>query len=319
MCTVKNGTKRKCDNTSTDRPHAKQKCTVKNISGSKSDDISEVQMDPHVYDPRKDGVWPFQFHSVDQQWQRNACSTLGIDFIQPNGLSPGGPTVPLTRPDPKDIVQISGDGNCMFRAFSYIISGSQNHHMKVREAILKHMEKIAPLMLKHIDTYTSVPDYISGTKMNLDRTWGTQYELYALSHLLGTSIFTYLIAPNPSHSNWVRYAPHNVQRTLSDDKTKQAMYIRNVLVHYEVVGSVKKHSNGAPPLHKTDNNLTTKPSNTDETRTKTTSGKHPNTAQTEGDDTRSAQTTIATIANRSDSSDIFHSVICNGSKVPVPF
>ena len=25
-------------------------------------------------------VWPFRFHSVDEQWQHNACATLGLQF-----------------------------------------------------------------------------------------------------------------------------------------------------------------------------------------------------------------------------------------------
>ena len=32
-----------------------------------------------------------------------------------------------------------GDGNCLFRAFSYIITGSENQHLEVRDALLSYI------------------------------------------------------------------------------------------------------------------------------------------------------------------------------------
>ena len=52
-------------------------------------------------------------------------------------------TTPKTQP-------IDGDGNCMFRSVSYVITGSQEHHLGVRAKTLEHMETIAPLILGHI-------------------------------------------------------------------------------------------------------------------------------------------------------------------------
>ena len=36
--------------------------------------------------------------------------------------------------------QILGDGNCLFRCFSVVITGTENHHVAVRREICKHME-----------------------------------------------------------------------------------------------------------------------------------------------------------------------------------
>ena len=42
----------------------------------------------------------------------------------------GGPNAPLTRPNMRSVKRIEGDGNCLFRAFSYnIITGSESQHM----------------------------------------------------------------------------------------------------------------------------------------------------------------------------------------------
>ena len=45
---------------------------------------------------------------------------------------------------------IGGDGNCMFRSVSYVMTGSQEQYLEVRAKTLKHMETIAPLVLGHI-------------------------------------------------------------------------------------------------------------------------------------------------------------------------
>ena len=50
----------------------------------------------HDYNPRDEQVWPFKFYSVDEQWQCNACTTLGLQFVISNRLRPGGPNVDLT-------------------------------------------------------------------------------------------------------------------------------------------------------------------------------------------------------------------------------
>jgi hypothetical protein len=38
-------------------------------------------------------------------------------------------------------VEIRGDGNCGYRSLSYILTGTQDNHVKIRKDILKHLEK----------------------------------------------------------------------------------------------------------------------------------------------------------------------------------
>ena len=71
-------------------------------------------------------------------------NSLGVQFVISNRLRPGGPNVDL-RP-PNHIKRIRGDGNCLFRSFSYIITGSEE---PVRTAILNHMIDIAHFLLGH--------------------------------------------------------------------------------------------------------------------------------------------------------------------------
>ena len=128
---------------------------------------------------------PFRFHSVDVQWQRNACATLGLRFEKPNGVTRGGPDVVLNPPSAANCKAISGDGNCLFRTFSHIICGSEDQHMAVRRAILNHMasERVAPLLLGHLHSYASIAEYTTAKSRDTDGFWGTKVEMLALAHV----------------------------------------------------------------------------------------------------------------------------------------
>ena len=180
-------------------------------------------------------VWPFRFHPVDEQWQRLTCANLGLRFHRKNSVRPGGPDVVLTAPDLRTIKRILGDGNCLFRSLSYIITGSKNQHMAVRAAILQHMVHIAHFLLVHYIDYTSIQEYIQETKMDQACTWGTEIEMLTASHLLQACVVSY----ETGRATWNRHSPHAVDRTLNDDVTQMSVYIRNPPGHFEVVRSVQ--------------------------------------------------------------------------------
>ena len=177
-------------------------------------------------------TWPFRFNPVNEEWQRNSCAIIGLQFVAASGLNMGGPEVTLTRP--RTIQSIQGDGNCLFRALSFIITGSEEQHTLVREAILHHMLQIAHFMLSHhINDHSSVSEYIQHTGMGQDGTWGTDIEILTLAHLLNTCIFVY----TTEQCNWWRYGPQNVDRSLNVDITSISMFIRNPGQHFDVVCS----------------------------------------------------------------------------------
>ena len=181
-------------------------------------------------------VSPFKFHPVDEQWQRNMCAQTGLQFYAITRIRAGGPNVSLTRPDMRTVKRIQGDGNCLFRAFSYIITGSESQHMSVRQAILDHMISIAHFMDRHIVGYSSIQDYIADKKMDQEFTWGTDIEMLALAHLLQTPVISYSV----QHDVWARYAPCHVDRTLVDDLQQMSIYIIHVYNHFNVLCSIRK-------------------------------------------------------------------------------
>ena len=155
---------------------------------AKKSALSEPGKKPGSHDGsrRPANPTPFRFHSVDVQWQRNACATLGLRFEKPNGVTLGGPDVALNPPSAANSKAISGDGNCLFRTFSHIICGSEEQHMAVRLAILNHMasERLAPLLLRgHLHGYASIAEYTAAKNMDRDGFWGTEVEMLALAHV----------------------------------------------------------------------------------------------------------------------------------------
>ena len=57
----------------------------------------------------------FKYNPVDEEWQRETCQALGLNYCGSNGIAPGGPNVSLTSP--LTIRPITGDGNSFFRTF----------------------------------------------------------------------------------------------------------------------------------------------------------------------------------------------------------
>ena len=93
------------------------------------------------------GTSPFRFHPIDEAWQHAACHCVGVNFVTKCDLGEGGPNVPLTHP--RRCRLIKGDGNCLFRSFSYLITGTEQQHAQVRQAIVNHLRFIENWMLPH--------------------------------------------------------------------------------------------------------------------------------------------------------------------------
>ena len=191
----------------------------------------------------------FKYHPVDVEWQQRTCETLGLEYVAPNGITPGGPDVSLTPPI--TFRPIKGDGNCLFRALSFIITGSEEQHMPLRQAIIRHMRSIGQLLWEtqiypDEDYPHGMEEYIAKTRMEHAGAWGTQVEIIALAHLLNTPILTYA-----GTLGWNRYSPSTAYGFLNasqPDGNQMALYIRHSSDHYDVITSLS-HSLGATSMH----------------------------------------------------------------------
>ena len=58
-------------------------------------DADDVQMLPTC---SQSSVCPFRYNHVDSDWQQRTCSAFRLKYIGPNGITPGGPEVCMTKP-----------------------------------------------------------------------------------------------------------------------------------------------------------------------------------------------------------------------------
>ena len=76
---------------------------------------------------------------------------------------------------------LSGDGNCLFRALSYVITGSEQQHIEVRNSLLSYMSSIEAYLVGYGEDghynylqpfgHTTVQSYIDSSGMDRSGTW----------------------------------------------------------------------------------------------------------------------------------------------------
>ena len=164
-------------------------------------------------------------------------------YIGPNGVTPGGQQVPLTRPC--RILNVHSDGNCLFCALLHLITGSEAQHMNVRLGIVAHMRTMGHFLFQegHLaeSQYSGgIEDYIALTTMEQSTVWGTDVELFTFAHLLQIDILSY----SQINNTWQRYSPTlRIVDTMGvmpgeDNNMAMALYIRHIPSHFQVVQSV---------------------------------------------------------------------------------
>ena len=167
----------------------------------------------------------FRYYPGNVEWQQRVCEELQLEYHGPNSIASGSPGTPLTNPT--GFKNIRGDGNCMFKAFSFIITGSEDQHMQVHHAIIQHMRAIGSALwesqissllrnLRRIGevvgdnsqssgtefTTGGINRYIAATGMDRDKTRGSEVEIMVLSHLLNAAVYTY-----DTNNGWSKYIP----------------------------------------------------------------------------------------------------------------
>ena len=104
-------------------------------------------------------------------------------------IFPLRPTIAKLLNEPAILHKITGDGNCLFRALSYIITGRQVYHNVIRNKILDHMSSIGNLLLPYMRM--SLNDYFQSSGMHQEGVWGTDIEIFGACSLLATDIYVY--------------------------------------------------------------------------------------------------------------------------------
>ena len=135
---------------------------------------------------------------------------------------------------------ILGDGNCLFRTLSFIVTGAEEQHMLIRQAIVQHMRSISELLcgshISNIRYPRGIEQYIADNRIERAGSWGSDIEMLTLAHLLNVAVISY----SRTGKQWAKYSPCNVDHALaSSQHDGMSMYIRHTGDHFDVVTSVK--------------------------------------------------------------------------------
>ena len=112
----------------------------------------------------------------------------------------------------RSVIRIEGDGNCLFRALSLIVYGSEMYHLKVRELLVNFVRSNADKFKGYV-TNGTLEDHV--LHMQYSRTWATQVELYAAASLFGKELFIYTpTVRRDKQYIWIRVLPFPPQVSL---------------------------------------------------------------------------------------------------------
>uniref|UniRef100_A0A914UWQ7 OTU domain-containing protein n=1 Tax=Plectus sambesii TaxID=2011161 RepID=A0A914UWQ7_9BILA len=96
-------------------------------------------------------------------------------------------------PKAKNIRKIIADGNCLFRAFSFCLTGSKSHHLTVRRVICDYIEFFSSVWQPLVGTCT-ISEYLDrGVRYSgIGREhWGTEIEILAFADMFNCMVYVY--------------------------------------------------------------------------------------------------------------------------------
>ena len=113
--------------------------------------------------------------------------------------------------------KVRGDGNCLFRSLSYLVTGSERNHSAIRRAICDYIAqcKQDSAVQRYIG-HEPGRCYIDRMRMRQeDTSWGTDVEIYAACQMMECDIFTFTDPHNKTRKlQW--------QRLPFDDPTRRS-------------------------------------------------------------------------------------------------
>lgn len=123
---------------------------------------------------------------------------------------------PFLRNQMRDIDRVLGDGNCLFRALSNQLTGTQEHHLLLRKAIAHFEQKNEDIFKPLHDSINRTPfqDHMQNIKKNC--VWGTLVEILAVSSLFQIEVFVASDSYDPGgRPLWVKYSPRTPLTSLA--------------------------------------------------------------------------------------------------------
>ncbi|XP_072166092.1 uncharacterized protein [Diadema setosum] len=198
-----------------------------NVNSDVEDDIKIIHIE---YGDRPDRN--FKFSPLCARQKRMICRKLGIDYVN---INDGGLQTDTDIAHPAQIKPVTGDGNCFYRAISYIISGTERNHTILRKATAKHLLDTNCLFTSTLShEFRTVEEYVLKEKVMNNGTWASNTEISAMANLLEVDIYSF----NDQLLAWQLFSakkPGKINEVTAEGGI-YILYTQNV--HFNVVESV---------------------------------------------------------------------------------
>uniref|UniRef100_A0A1X7SQC8 OTU domain-containing protein n=1 Tax=Amphimedon queenslandica TaxID=400682 RepID=A0A1X7SQC8_AMPQE len=213
---------------------------VSTSNPKKDDDVIFTYEEPPNPDNVRRRQRDYVYYPANEEVQRRWCEILNLKFVTAARILPGSPTTPLSDERvPNSTLDVPGDGNCLFYALSYLITGSISQHYELRRAIVSNMPNFEEELFNSTlsaTRYSSIYDYINKSKMYRNYVWATDTEIITLTALLGITIYSYSLTP--TFVGWARYGTQELYG-IPCDTTTPALYLKHVGTnHFQAVKSI---------------------------------------------------------------------------------
>ena len=161
---------------------------------------------------------------VCRDWQNNMCS-----LSKRIGEKKGKNLWILLRTKLLVYVVAKDDGNCFFRTVAQEITGRQEDHARVL-VTSSYMAHNPAQLSCYLTSSETMGQYLRTTKMDQQKVWATEIEIYGTANLLGTTTFVY--CPSGTSNKWLRFAP----KECHDDNShaRECLYLCNLSEHFEL-------------------------------------------------------------------------------------
>ena len=161
----------------------------------------------------ENGQEAFDFKPTNREWRIRQC--LRFNLPGPLHLPERIPSRHACQElaNPKQVDHIVGDCNCLYRAISLEVCGTQNEHEAVRELIIDTMIRNEKSFSKYVGG--DLGNYLSQHTLRT-RSWGSDVEIFAAATLL---LITIVFTPtSPDCRKWVSHPPlFSIQGVLLSD------------------------------------------------------------------------------------------------------
>ena len=96
---------------------------------------------------------------------------------------------------------IKDDGNCLFRAVAQEITGNQEDHAALR-VLVTYMTHNPTQLSCNLKSSETMENYLQRTKMDRQKVWATEVEIYATANLLSTKRYLCIVLQALTANGW---------------------------------------------------------------------------------------------------------------------